>query len=89
MTETLIKLVLNFFFSVLLIGTPQASYSGTIQQLNPLSPPDVLPQPILPSPIKPDVQSSLQDVTIETPIPNQEMHPRARESPVVNRKQVI
>lgn len=70
--------------------------------MNPLSPPDILPQPILPSPMKPvtEIQSSLQEVTMETKTPSiqdvtelettskMEFHTRARESPVVQRKQV-
>ncbi|VDI37117.1 tyrosine-protein phosphatase non-receptor type 23, partial [Mytilus galloprovincialis] len=83
-------------------GTPQPIYSSTtIQQMNPLSPPDILPQPILPSPMKPvtEIQSSLQEVTMETKTPSiqdvtelettsrMEFHTRAKESPVVQRKQ--
>ncbi|CAC5365468.1 PTPN23 [Mytilus coruscus] len=82
-------------------GTPQPSYSSTIQQMNPLSPPDILPQPILPSPMKPvtEIQSSFQEVTMETKTPSiqnvtelettskMEFHTRARESPIIQRKQ--
>ncbi|XP_063417338.1 tyrosine-protein phosphatase non-receptor type 23-like [Mytilus trossulus] len=81
--------------------TPQPSYSSTVQQMNPLSPPDILPQPILPSPMKPvtEIQSSLHEVTMESKTPSiqdvtelettskMEFHTRARESPIVKRKQ--
>ena len=66
-------------------------YSSTLQQLNPLSPPDVLPQPNLPSPIKPisDIQSGQQEIPRPEMVkPKQDVHPRARESPTAQRKQV-
>jgi hypothetical protein len=73
-----------------LTGAPQGSYSSSLQQMNPLSPPDILPQPILPSPLKPmsDIQLPVQEVSTEVSIPKHDVHPRSRESPIIHRKQV-